>query len=485
MSLSPRLFLPLAGTIETPSAAVPVEVSGSHRFLEIAGRTGYHPLSLATTLRLDTNLHAAERGSMELWVCPLESLGVAAAHGHFLEKDPHAQNYALVADSQPGNDPGATVFAWYWRAYWHPQMVAKFRRGAAGNAASDFSVIPYVPVEHLPLREREWYHLVFTWDKPASRFRIFVNGVLAGTTVYPFRAEMPEPQLYLGNPAMAFADFAIYDEELSADDIAARHAAAAVGQNPGIAAELRELFTATPKPAFDWQPDAAWARRYERSLTQPGDFDGWTQQGCLTEPLLIREKSITPEGLLLQTPDEVAVETRVYFWSPDIFEGDLAVEYEFRPEQDTGLALLVVQASGMQGEDFLTDHPPRTTGSMGTIIADRVRNYHWEYFRRAVDVRCDVAAQILAKNPWCHPLGMSTLPPLALHTWHRLQFVQEGDRLRAAINGQCVLDVRDEAFGNNGPVLRRGRIGLRLMYATRLRFRNLRVWNRPLWTEAP
>ena len=38
----------------------------------------------------------------------------------------------------------------------------------------------------------------------------------------------------------------------------------------------------------------------------------------------------------------------------------------------SGIALLVVQASGMQREDFLTDHPPLTSGNMGTIIGDQV-----------------------------------------------------------------------------------------------------------------
>jgi Domain of unknown function (DUF1961) len=245
-----------------------------------------------------------------------------------------------------------------------------------------------------------------------------------------------------------------------------------------VARELRALFTFQPKPTFAWKPDASWSLRYERSLTRQGDFDGWIQQGCLTEKFRMLAHEITPEGLLLHTPDKVDVETRVYFWSPDVFEGDLSLEYEFRPEQDTGLALLVLQASGMQGEDFIADHPTRTTGSMGTIIADRVRNYHWEYFRKAVDVRCDVAHQILIKNPWCLPMGMSTIPLLKVGDWHKLQFTQEGSRLKAAINGECVLDVQDDAFRNMGPVLNRGRIGLRLMYASRLRFRNLKIWNR-------
>jgi hypothetical protein len=36
----------------------------------------------------------------------------------------------------------------------------------------------------------------------------------------------------------------------------------------------------------------------------------------------------------------------------------------------------------------------------------------------------------------------------------------------------------DDPLAHTGPVLDRGRIGLRLMYGTRMYFRNLRIWNR-------
>jgi hypothetical protein len=187
---------------------------------------------------------------------------------------------------------------------------------------------------------------------------------------------------------------------------------------------------------------------------------------------------ITPEGLLMETPDAIDNETRMYLWSPQNYEGDIAVQYDFRPEKDSGLALLVVQASGMQREDFILDHPPRTSGSMSTIISDRVRNYHWEYFRRTGDVRADLGTQVLVKNPWLRPLGMATLPRLEVGQWHHLLFVHEGDHLRAGLDGRWVFDLRDDPFNNNGPVFNYGRIGLRLMYQTRIRFRDVKIWSR-------
>jgi hypothetical protein len=478
---SPKIQLPLGGNFEI-TFGVPIETSGPHRFIEINGRSGYHPTSLKTVLKITTDVHFGDQGSIVLWVCPLESLGIASPMKHVLAKDPNAQEYGLIGDTFPVNDIPNSVFCWYWRSVMHPQMIAKFKKGIAAGGAADYSITPYVPVEHLPLHEREWYQLVLTWDKPESSLRVYVNGILCATTSYPFKADQPKRDLYLGNTAMVFSGLELHDRVLSATDIQRGYETSSAPANEHINEDLRQLFTVQPKPRVDWSPDAAWALRFDKTLTGKDDFAGWEQQGCLEEPYRIRALEFTPEGLLIQTPDEVHVESRVYFWSPQIFEGDLAVEYEFRPEQDTGLALLVVQASGMQREDFLTDHPKRTTGAMGTIIADRVKNYHWEYFRKSVDVRCDLGTNVIMKNPWWRPMQLTTTPPLKVGAWHKLLFVQEGGHLRGAIDGEWVIDVIDDPYINNGPVLNSGRIGLRMMYASRLRFRNLKVWNRPHFT---
>jgi hypothetical protein len=471
------LTLPLDGNFSA-SPVLEVRQEGPHRFVEVAGRRGYQPLSLKTKLSFPCTLQQGDRGTFTLWVSPMETLGVVPLLDYITRRDPHWQRYALLSDGWPGNDPDRSVFAWYWQSNWHPQMIVKFKDGAAGNTAADFGVTPYVPVEHLPLRRGAWYQLVFTWDKPASRFRIYVNGILCGTTAFPFRCDEAGGTLYLGNTAMVFAGFEASDRELPAAEIAGRYAADPAPKDAEVNAELAALFTVQPSQPLAWEPDERWKLVYENALTKKGDFAAWRQQGCLEDPYELVAFDITDQGLLLETPAQIHTESRVYFWSPDVFEGDLAVEFDFKPEQDTGLALLVLQASGMQREDFLDDHPPRTSGAMDTIITDRVRSYHWEFFRHAVDVRGDLATQILAKNPWLKPLAMSSLPPLALGEWHRLTFVQDGARLRGAIDGRLAFDVTDDPLAHTGPVLDRGRIGLRLMYGTRMYFRNLRIWNR-------
>jgi hypothetical protein len=454
------------------------ELLGDYRLVTAQGKTGYHPTSLKSAIKLPIDQHTKDRGSMVLWVLPLEALGGSPYLNHIGDKDPHWQKYGLMGDALPINNVDKTIFAWFWQNRWHSQMIAKFKTGPAAGQAADFSVTPYVAIEHLPLHGRKWYQFTLTWDKPLSRLKLFVNGILCGTTIYPFKAELPGPSLYLGNPAMVFASLDVFDSELSESEVARSYEQASFEKSEEVQEELRSLFTDRPRPDFQWTPSDEWKLRDSRSFTKQDDLAGWEQQGCLEPGFELIEKQITPEGLLLQTPDQIHIESRVYLWSPQSFEGDLAVEFDFRPEQMTGLSLLVVQATGIHREDFLTDHPRRITGAMQTIIADRVRNYHWEFFRRAVDVRGDLGTQIIAKNPWERPLAMVSLAPFVTGQWYKLRFVQEGARLRGSINGQLCFDVTDEAFSNNGPILNSGRIGLRQMYGTRMRYKNLRVWNR-------
>src|SRR5690606_17585178 len=141
----------------------------------------------------------------------------------------------------------------------------------------------YVPLEKLPLRERHWYHLALTWDKPAGSLRVYVDGVLAATTTLRFKCDTPKTVLFLSNTVMAFAGLELYDATLGAEEVAAS-AKASIDVTSHVTKELENLYTPQPKPKVDWKPDAAWNLRYSTGLTKPGDFDGWSQQGCLEDP---------------------------------------------------------------------------------------------------------------------------------------------------------------------------------------------------------
>ena len=139
----------------------------------------------------------------------------------------------------------------------------------------------------------------------------------------------------------------------------------------------------------------------------------------------------------------------------------------------------MVQASGMNREDFMGDYPLRTGGRMTTVYGEDVRNYYWEYYREMADMRNDHANSALMKNPFLYPLSFSALDtPVEKNVWQKLQFLQIGNKLTGAINGIKMVEFTDNGFDNNGPVYNFGRIAIRCMLHSKLVFRNLRVYNR-------
>lgn len=168
-----------------------------------------------------------------------------------------------------------------------------------------------------------------------------------------------------------------------------------------------------------------------------------------------------------------------YVWSNKPFEGNLYVEYEFKVLRPGALSLLMVQASGMNREDFMADYPLRKSGRMTTVYGEDVRNYHWEYYREMADMRNDVENSALMKNPFLYPLSFNALStPVDKTKWHKLQFLQVGNKLIGAINGTKMVEFTDDGFSNNGPVYNFGRIAIRCMLHSKLAFRNLRVYNK-------
>lgn len=172
----------------------------------------------------------------------------------------------------------------------------------------------------------------------------------------------------------------------------------------------------------------------------------------------------------------------MYLWTRQAFEGDLHITIDFKIRAHGGLALLMTQATGMGREDFLEDYALRTNGTISTVFGEDVRNYHWEFYREMCDTRNDLVSHGLMKNPWYRPLGFQMENrQWELNRFYRLEWLQEGTRLRAAVDGTTVIEATHNSFDNNGPVFSDGHVALRRMMRTDVLLRNLRIRTRPLF----
>ncbi len=455
------------------SDATGIRIDGPHRFLTVDGKTGLHLTSHKSTASIDTTLHHSPQGSLSFWMASLEDLSKFSIHSQIYSHAPSPTAFHLVSDTWPA-DEESTQFGMYWRTS-YPQLMARFDQGKVWTRL-DHGLAPFAYGEMLPLRKQHWYSVVLTWDREAKSIALYVNGQMMGCNPRADGFAEGGSKLYLGNPMMVFRDLKLKTQSLRDEDVASQYATMRPGSNQSTDADIAKLMNPQTLQPLDIKRDSSWQESYACSFTKAEDLKPWLLQTGdeFRDEFVVRT---TDEGLLVKTPDRIDKETRMYLWSPRTFEGDQWIEYDFRIESPEGLSLLVFAASGAQREDFLQDYEMEKTGRMG-IILGKTRNYHWEYVRRVECMRTDVETQYMGKNPWGTQLVMGCIPRLKEGEWHRLRLVKVGNRIHGSINGKTVFDRKDDSNSQNGPVLDFGRIGLRQMYKTSMRYRNFVVYEK-------
>jgi len=472
-------------------AALPTQVRGDDaRVIERDGLRGLNLRSIRGRFLLPEHTVDEPQGAVALRVMPLQDLSPVPIFESHKRSNPNFHKFVFLSNRENWGDTASCEFSFYYSTHWHPVLQAKFKRG---------EWVPHLTSLGMPqgacasanffqMRAFHWYQMLLTWNKAENRYKIYANGVLVGsedtTCEEPLDCQEAGPMLYGGSPAFAYASIEFFDEELSPPQATALHEETAPHQEPSLQSELRRMYLAEGLDAFEWQPDASWEQALDLSLTHREQLQEFTHQGY---PSGI---TFTEEGLRVETPPLSEFRTgtcgpegdhsRNYFWTRKYFEGDLAVSFDFKSLQHGGLCLFIAQASGMQGEDFHEDYFLRTDGVMSVVHKEDARNYHWEFYREMVDTRNDLVTHAMLKNPWLKPVAFQVENrQWELDRWYRFSFVQEGARLRGAIDGVQVIDAEDNGFDNNGPVLRGGHIAIRCMMRSSFVFRNLRVWTRP------
>lgn len=449
-------------------------IDGSYRFITINGKTGFQPTSLHTKACVETGLLQEEKGTISFWFSPLEELDFFPNAGSRPTEDIHAFDYPFISDVFPPNQTDKMNFGMIWHNG-DPQILVKFSPGGIW-AKMDYMLPPFAFVEKLPMYAGSWYHMAVTWDKKAAEIEIFVNGVLMGFN-HEATGFMPcNRKLYVGNTMMVMSELRLSGKILSQQELIDEYQQHRIRENEQADVEIARLTTPVFGPETDWKLDDSWGKAYECSFTKENDLDGWhfqTDESYLDS--MITE--ITPEGLYFKTPDKIDNATRLTLWGPKTFEGDQWLEVDFRLETPRGLALVILCASGVAREDFIQDHELKMTGKMSPILGG-TRNYHWEFIRRVNVIRTDMETQSVYKNPWGKHMYMGVNPKIEEGRWYKLKMIKIGNRIQGSLDNKIVFDVTDHPDQHNGPVLNFGRIGIRHMYHTGIRYRNLVVYER-------
>jgi hypothetical protein len=474
---------------EAPLCGVATE--GRARLVESGGRTGVLASSIHTVFNLEAGhtLDAA-RGALTFWVLPMEDLRPGVWWGHFVDAEPTCDRYPLLTTGRDRRDLTGATFSLAWQQFWWRPLMARF---CARHPETHFRWWSHFGPCEFHFEAGRWRQLGLAWDREARTASLFVDGVCVGRTDSWKRPifDVAGPDLYAGSTAFALGELAFYEGAWTDGDFAEAFVREDRRRDEGELSKLRATHAGEGCVREACPPPDDYVERLALSLTEPAQIERFYVQGNTAAP------RITPEGLLVETPQgspplpeekrDAEDKLQVYLHTWDSFEGELYLEFEFKALAHEGLGLVMVQAQGMQREDFMRDHPLRTTGSMRMVCWENVRNYHWEFFREMEGIRNDVATHAFMKNPYFRGLAYQTMPErLALDTWHRVQLRQDGGRWRGYVDGVRVFDVSDEVSAHAGPIYAAGRIALRNMRNTRMLWRNLRVMTRPTpWRSTP
>lgn len=476
---------------------------GSFRWIQHQGRTGIHATSVHSRIKISRHGINQKQGAVSLWAMALEEMNmqhsssasetVKADPNRYKQSEPHFQYYTLLSDQKEIRRYDKAHFALGWNSDFYPMLYTKFGIGSIYMDMYEPLYKPFLGAGHFHWLKEKWYQFLVTWDEEKGLYTLAVNGIVANRQnpyhPYSSKKEACGKTLYLGNPRLVLSDLTFHDRFLNDSEIKNAFLSEGGKQNSEETQSTQSLFRVKKREKFKSFVTPEWKTHFEDPLSKKNSLSHFYIQG--------RSQHVqqTSEGIKIETPskslwkgDTAFTEMvkkgydplQVYIWLTTPYEGDVSISYEFKPLKNGGLSLLMTNACGMQGENFLADHPKRTTGSMSVVCWENVRNYHWEYFREVRDARQDAASHVLMKNPWFHPLHYSCDPQLLkINQWHQISWEKKGNHVQGAIDGKTIFDFEDDSDPNHGASTSCGTIAIRCMIETSMLFRNLKIKVKP------
>ncbi|HEX7009991.1 MAG TPA: DUF1961 family protein, partial [Phycisphaeraceae bacterium] len=319
-------------------------------------------------------------------------------------------------------------------------------------------------VTHVPgLPGPAWMHLAFVWDTDTGISQGYLNGTplrLPGTRIPPWTPPHAE-SLILHLSELGISSVQAISRALTADEICARvpvfyldNLATVLGQR-----DLGELRA----PAGELI--------YDNPLSSPSDLAGWRMEGP-------GQVTFEQGAMILRSTRPDGPNGNFVYWCDRDFPDHIRVEWEVQPVEDQGLCIIFFSAKGRHGEDIFDPSLAPRNGVFSQYHSGDINCYHISYYANAPDAPGRITIN-MRKN---HGLYLVTNGPAGIipgsRAWHTVTLVKDGPRIQMGIDGKRVIDFFDDGQ-TYGPILGGGKIGLRQMQWTRMKYRNFRVYALP------
>lgn len=176
--------------------------------------------------------------------------------------------------------------------------------------------------------------------------------------------------------------------------------------------------------------------------------------------------------------EELGQKSNFVFWCDKEFPSDIMIEWDFRPIEEPGLAIMFFCAKGCSGEDLFDNTLAPRDGQYDLYHSGDINAYHVSYFRRKWDEERNFHTCNLRKSKGFHLVaqGADPIPNCedTMGSYHICVSKYKG-RIDFSIDALTVFSWQDdgEAFG---PVLDGGKIGFRQMAPLIGEYSNLKVY---------
>lgn len=116
---------------------------------------------------------------------------------------------------------------------------------------------------------------------------------------------------------------------------------------------------------------------YENPLSCEADVAGFVMEGSAEvyfENGKMRMKNTMDPSL--------GQKSNFVFWCPEEFPSNITIEWDFRPIEEPGLAIMFFSAKGINGEDIFSPSLAKRDGQYNLYHSGDINAYHISYFRR-------------------------------------------------------------------------------------------------------
>ena len=340
-----------------------------------------------------------------------------------------------------------------------PSSIVNLEFKWLGDNGSNF----FLHLDRLP--GPAWYYLAYRWDCENGIFDGFLNGV-------PLRA--PGAKLAAWEIAEQVVKFQLDD---TVEDFEISNNFWAMSKIKSILAK-REHIDMGPRIGYaDKTPMENVEQLKGKHLFAPdfskkGVLDDWKMEG----PGVIKPGA---DGWLYMESSEIDVggpgDGHFVFWPPQVFPSDFIAEWEFQPQSDDGLCIVLFAAQGQNGEHLFDPALKKRDGHFGGYIRGDISCYHISYFANPPTNRGRTTSN-MRKN---HGFYLVTNGPAGVAAGsrdvHKVTLVKQGGRVRLGVDGDSIIDWTDDGV-QYGPVWGGGQIGLRQMKWMKAQYRNFKVW---------